>query len=233
MHDDVPTVVRVHLAHAVVQAVADECGADILHVKGPAVDRRVVENRPTSTDADVVVRPRHVKALLAALDRHGWELRTSFASGSAFEHAASLWHDRLGWVDVHRYFPGIELDASEAFEILWRDSSPASIAHRACRVPSLDAQRLILLLHAARSVRPNDVASAWGTDRDSTMELARVLRAEVALAAVTGRLEDYADEPTYQLWRHFSTRDHFFRASASGEPGSRRHRTAGLSSGSS
>ncbi|HOB05191.1 MAG TPA: 2-nitropropane dioxygenase [Propionibacteriaceae bacterium] len=205
MDDHVPTIVRVHLAHAVVQGVADDCGADILHVKGPAVDPRVSDRRRPSTDADVVVRPAHVKALMAGLAARGWDTRTTFSTGSAFEHAASLWHDQLGWVDVHRFFPGFELDAAEAFDVLWRDSSPATIAHRPCRVPSLDAQRLLLLVHAARSHRPLDVEAAWGSNRDATMALARVLRAEVALAAATGSLDDYADEPTYQLWRHFST----------------------------
>mgnify|MGYP003374684041 CR=1 FL=1 len=35
---DIPVLLRVRLAHAVVQAIADECGADLLHIKGPAVD---------------------------------------------------------------------------------------------------------------------------------------------------------------------------------------------------
>ncbi len=198
-------MVRVHLAHAVVQAVADDCGADILHVKGPAIDPRISAQRRTSTDADVIVRPAHVMTYLATLQERGWELRTSFQTGSAFEHAASLWHQQLGWVDVHRQFPGIEVDPAEAFDILWRDSAPASIAHRACRVPGLDAQRLILLIHAARSHRPRDVEAAWSAERAGIKELARELRAEVALAAVTGNLDDFADRPTYLLWRHFSS----------------------------
>ena len=207
MTEQIPTIVRVHLAHAVVQAVADECGADVLHVKGPAVDPRVSDHQRSSTDADVIVRPAHVDAMLGGLKARGWGARTSFASGSPFEHAASLWHDRLGWVDVHRYFPGIELDAADAFDVLWRDASLATIAHRDCHVPSVAAQRLVLLLHAARTERPADVAAAWSTDREATVALARVLRAEVALAAATGDLEHYAGRPTYQLWRHFSTRN--------------------------
>lgn len=205
MAEPVPGFVRVQLAHAVVQAVADACGADLLHVKGPAIDPRITDRARASSDADVIVRPRHVAPLLAALQRGGWQVKASFATGSAFQHAASLWHDHLGWVDVHRHFPGIEVDAGNAFEVLWRDSLPAMIAHRPCRVPGIDAQRLLLLLHAARSHRPDDVTAAWSTGREATTALARRLRAEVALAAATGSLEDYADAPTYDLWRHFST----------------------------
>lgn len=205
MAETVPTVVRVHLAHAVVQAVADGCGADILHVKGPALDSRVVANRRGSSDADVLVRPSHVPALLRALESRGWQPRASFATGSPFEHAASLWHDHLGWLDVHRFFPGVEADPATAFEVLWRDSTTTTIAHRSCRVPSLVAQRLLLLVHAARSQRPDDIEGAWAVERDEIEALARTLRAEVALAAATGHLDDYAGQRSYRLWRHFST----------------------------
>ena len=34
---DVPLPVRVELAHAAVQVLADRAGVDVLHIKGPAV----------------------------------------------------------------------------------------------------------------------------------------------------------------------------------------------------
>lgn len=57
--------------------------------------------------------------------RAGWSTVTTFETGSAFEHAASLWHTALGWVDVHRIFPGITADPDAAFDELWRDRSEA------------------------------------------------------------------------------------------------------------
>lgn len=221
----IPVALRVHLAHAAVQAIAEECGAELLHVKGPAVDPVLLRRSgdpiaPSdggplplrlSTDADVLVRPPHLSRFLAALRRHGWVDRTRFHTGSAFEHAACLWHDDLGWVDVHRSFPGLQRDPAASFDALWRDRHPFAIAGRPCPVPSLDAQRLLLLLHAARSGGSNaaDVDALWtaatDAERRRTEALAGVHGAEVPLAAVTGRLADYADRRDHDLWRRYSS----------------------------
>ena len=81
------------------------------------------------------------------------------------------------------------------------------IAHRPCVVPNQTAQRLILLLHAARSVHASsaDIRAAWGDASDLQRERIRVLAhevdAEVALAAATGELDRYRDRPEYDLWR--------------------------------
>ena len=78
----IPLVLRTRLAHATLQAVADDCGADILHIKGAAVDAFLrparedsqagasAEERSlprVSADADVLVRPAHLRRFLAAL----------------------------------------------------------------------------------------------------------------------------------------------------------------------
>lgn len=215
--------IRVHLAHAAVQYIADECGADLLHVKGPALDERLL--RPTltvgasaegdaparrrprlSSDADVLVRPSHVVAFIEALRRHNWDVVAQFETGSIFEHAATLWNSHLGHVDVHRRFPGIRLDPAVAFENMWADRTIIEIAHRPCAVPSVDVQRLILLLHSARGGGPSHPdAFVWKDatqdERDRCQTLATAFDAEVALAAATGRLDEYADDPTASLWR--------------------------------
>jgi hypothetical protein len=80
---------RVALAHAAVQVLAEDCGADVLHIKGPAVDDTLLDSRPvenadfdddsdrevvprSSIDADVLVRPSHVPRLLNAMHSSGW-----------------------------------------------------------------------------------------------------------------------------------------------------------------
>lgn len=222
-----PVAVRVHFAHAAVQAIADAVGADLLHVKGPAIDpslrppvggeavpRRAAGGVPAeprlSTDADVLVRPGHAPRLLAALRRHGWAVRTRFETGSAFEHAATLWHEQLGYVDVHRWFPGIELPPDEGFAWLWQHRQRSTIAHRECPVPSVDAQRLLLILHGARSggLDHPDVVLLWAlaapAEREHLRGLAADLHAEVALAAATGDLDAYADHPSHDLWQSFA-----------------------------
>ena len=81
-----PLKVGVRLTHAAVQAIADEAGVDVLHIKGPAVhpsllatveeegpdgETVVVPRDRGSIDADVLVRPRHVVRLLDAMRDDG------------------------------------------------------------------------------------------------------------------------------------------------------------------
>lgn len=214
---------RIRLTHGVLQRLADDCGADLLHVKGPAVhedllarqdeDGKSVVVPRVSTDADVLVRPAHLDRFLATLEANGWRRLANFREGSPFGHASNYWHDLLGHVDVHRRFPGIEMDAEQAFDRMWADRLDVDLAHTRCATPSVLAQRLVLLLHAARSGSTDhpDIVRLW-TEADEqtrarTSDLAVEFDAEVGLAAATGRLEHYRDARTYDLWRQFSTGD--------------------------
>jgi hypothetical protein len=218
----IPLVLRTRLAHATLQAVADACGADILHIKGPAVDallRPARKDAPAdataeeraltriSADADVLVRPTHLRRFLTALKTYGWQGNTSLYSGGVVEHSVDWWHPELGDADIHLRFPGIQLAPDRAFAELWRARHSQEIAHRPCQVPSREAQRLLLLLHAARNGGPEsaDVGPAWtsatAAERERVCEVAATLGAEVALAGATGHLDDYADRPEYDLWR--------------------------------
>lgn len=223
----VPLAVSVQLAHAAVQVLAADQGLDVLHIKGPAVDPRLLPTRDvvdpltqaiapepvrrSSVDADVLVRPGHVRRLVSLMERHGWTLKVPFEAGSSFEHAATFEHTYLGHLDLHRTFPGIRLSAETAFELLWRDRHEAEIGGIACPVPSIAAQRLLLIIHAARGVvsGSRDIQNAWDAasvaEQAEVAALARDLGAEVALAAGTGRLEEYRGSPEYPLWRDLST----------------------------
>jgi len=224
----IPLIVRTRLAHATLQAIADACGADLLHIKGAAVDPSLLPTRPDapadataeervlprlSADADVLVRPAHLKRFQAALKRYGWQRKTRLYSGGAVEHSEDWWHPELGSADLHVRFPGIQLRRDQAFEGLWSVRNSLDLAHRPCPVPSVDAQRLLLLLHAARNgaLGPADVRLAWSsatpTEQGRVQALAVRLQAEVALAAATGHLEDYADRVEYALWRIASLPD--------------------------
>lgn len=217
----IPIADQVRLAHGILQRTANAAGVDILHIKGPSLHpallQRSADGRSPvprhSTDADVLVRPSQLERFQRTLERDGWRMTADFIAGSAFGHAANYWHEILGYCDVHRRFPGIELDAERAFDILWGSRQSLRIAHVTCHTPDLNAQRLIILLHAARSGRPEhpDKVRAWDdaaeADRDAVLGLASRLDAEVALAAATGHLEDFRGERNYDLWRQFSTGD--------------------------
>ena len=205
-----PIPVLVRLAHAAVQASSEDAGVRILHIKGPATDLSVRTRQDASTDADVLVDPAGVEAFSAQLRHDGWQLVTDFQYGSPRRHAASYRHDSFGNLDVHRHFPGIELPAQEAFEVLWADRGEKVLANLTCPVPAVVAQSLIVLLHDARreTIGPaQDTLHNWGRakaeQRAAIVALAERLDARVALAAATGELEDFSSAPTYALWRFY------------------------------
>lgn len=205
----IPIGARVHLAHAVVQHLAERAGADLLHIKGPAL---LPDLRPASrwsSDVDVLVRPSHLHRLVTALEAAGWSKRSDFATGSVFAHAANWWHDDWGYVDVHLHWPGVHLEPEQAFDLWSIDSQTFDIAHRPCPVPDRTRQLLVLVLHAARSSDRADIDFAWSqagdVEQQAVRRLAHTFGADVAMAAALGELDDFRDDPTHDLWRLLST----------------------------
>jgi hypothetical protein len=205
----IPLAVRLRFGRAAVQVVADQIGADILHIKGDAVDPSLRPHR-FGTDVDILVRPRHVRLLDEAVRGQGWQLYSSFEYGSPFGHAQTYLHDSWGHLDLHRSFPGIRLDPDEAFDVLARDGSTLDVAGVTCAVPGVSAQAALLLLNAARAGghRDHDVAALW--DAASPEQQGRIralvgeLRADVAFAAAIGGLEHHRHAPDYRLWKVIS-----------------------------
>ena len=203
----IPFRVRLHLGRAAVQVIARRAGADLLHIKGDAVDESLRPLPRTGLDNDVLVRPSHVPAFDAALRRTGWLVYSTFANGSPFGHAQTYLHDTWGYLDVHRLFPGIGKDPSDAFTALWADRTYIDFAGVACAVPQVDAHAAILMLNAARSpgTARRDVAGVWkGASTDTRERIERwidALDARVAFAAALGQLELYRDDRSYLLWK--------------------------------
>ena len=232
-----PRDVAVRFAHAAVQAIADEAGITVLHIKGPVVDATlraarlsepVQEGVPSprarmSVDADVLVSPEQAGALLRAMKSHGWHLAWDFDEGSLFAHAATLTHPHLAHIDVHRWFPGIERGPRSAFDLLASDARRIPLAEFPCLVPSDDAHRLILLLHAARSLDAGgraDVAELWTAaspdEQASVRAVAERLDATVALAAAIDELESLRRRRSYRLWSALRRPGHTHRETLMG-----------------
>ena len=227
--EEMPLLAGVPLAAAALQVIADDAGVDLLHIKGAAVDetllaRRTVTDPETgqersvpvpraSVDADVLVRPSHVKRFFAAMSAHRWTMVYRFEDGSAFEHASTWIRPGVCHADIHRTFPGIGRPREQAFDVLWADRHTITLAGQPCAVPSLPAQRLILILHAVRGgeLDHRDIDLAWA--RASAQQRAEVdalavrLGAEVALAAGTGRLEQHRSDRSYALWRALADKE--------------------------
>lgn len=205
----VPLEVRLKFGRAAVQLVADDAGVDLLHIKGDAVDPSLRQPRP-GTDVDVLVRPRHVRALDRSVRQAGWRLYSSFAYGSPFGHAQTYVHESWGYLDVHRFFPGVRLDADAAFDVLARDGDEIDEVGMSCRVPSVDAQAVLQILNAARTPGrlAGDVDRAWTgatpEERARRAALVEELEAAVAFAAGIGELDRHRGRPDYLLWRAVS-----------------------------
>ncbi len=203
----IPLRLRLHLGRAAVQVIARRAGADLLHIKGDAVDTSLRPLPRTGSDNDVLVRPSHVSAFDAALRRSGWLVYSTFANGSPFGHAQTYLHDTWGYLDVHRLFPGIGTDPSDAFAKLWADRTNVDFAGVPCSLPPIDAQATILVLNAARSpgTSRRDVVGVWRSASADTRERVEgwvdALDARVAFAAALGQLELYHDDRSYLLWK--------------------------------
>ncbi|MRX43690.1 nucleotidyltransferase family protein [Agromyces kandeliae] len=203
----VPLPVRLRFGHAAVQQVANTAGLDVLHIKGVAVDPELRPTGYAGSDVDVLVRPAHVAAIDRALRAGGWTLYSTFEHGSPFGHAQTYLHESWGYLDIHRYFPGIRLEPERAFELLWEDLHRIELAGTSCRVPSPAAQAVILVLNAARSAKGDraDVLTVWSDAdderREEITELVGRLHAEVAFAAAAGGLERFRDDREYPLWK--------------------------------
>jgi hypothetical protein len=209
----IPTRHRLTFGHAAVQNVAARHGVDILHIKGESLDQTIVWPGRRSTDSDVLVRPEQSDRLLAALRQSGWALVGGFGSSSAFEHSATLRHTHWGHLDVHRLYPGFARPAPEVFQRLWTGRHEWLAAGVPCPVPEVAAQRVILILHAARagaSARARaDIDAAWtsaaASEREQVTALVHELSGEVAFAAAVGGLEAYRSDPSHDLWRVVSS----------------------------
>lgn len=202
----VPLRVRLRFGRAAVQVVADEVGADVLHIKGNAADSSLRPGEASGTDVDILVRPAHVAKLDRALTARGWRVYSTFVYGSPFGHAQTYIHDAWGYLDLHRWFPGIRTAPEIAFERMWSDRDAVDFAGVACRVPGIAAQATLLVLNSARGGGDRaDLALSWtdaALDRRAAVEaLVDELDAHVAFAAATGDIDRYRGEPDYRLWK--------------------------------
>ncbi|MCT2006779.1 nucleotidyltransferase family protein [Micrococcus lylae] len=187
----IPLRARVHLAHAAVARLLGDVGIRALHIKGYAALPGSYRPDRGSTDVDLLVHPDDASRAVALLSESGWPVATDFSQGSIFGHAATLRHGQLGYVDVHRWFPGIGLDPAIAFEELWSTRAERCLAGHRIPVPDRPHQRLLILLHAARDTvrRRSDVlhirTSSERGEWEHLCTLAIAFRAQAAWEAAT------------------------------------------------
>ncbi|MFC4139878.1 MULTISPECIES: hypothetical protein [unclassified Microbacterium] len=203
----VPLVVRLELARAAVQTIAQHSGARVLHIKGTTWDPSLRAAPAHGSDVDVIVEPAGIPAVDRALRAHGWKVYSTFRNGSPFEHAQTYWHPDWGYTDVHRWFPGIRMPAERAFALLAAGGGTVDAAGVACPVPGADAQAVLLMLNAARGSDSEraEANSIWDSAdagiRRRRDGLVDALDARTGWAAARGTLDDYRGRADHALWR--------------------------------
>lgn len=201
-----PQDMRIRLGHALMEYTARKHKIRLLHIKGYAVDPGLYPAGRRSSDIDVLVHPAEVETLINLLKAGGWKHATGFKSGSLFQHAATLWHDSWGYIDVHRAFPGIGAPSAVFFDELWKCRKSRGIADVSCTVPAAEHQALLIVLHAGRDpVRgASDVGHLQGTLSVEVWQSVQIeasrFGAGLALAAATGRLREHRGHPEHDVW---------------------------------
>ena len=187
----------IELLHAEVCWVLAGAGVDALVIKGPSItDWLYPEGGRESVDVDLLVRPSHWDRAVTALTARGfartWEGRRE---GEVSDHSLDLQRTdpELGGhgVDLHSYFPGIDLASSAAFEVLWERRVRGTQAGVEVTFPDVTSRALIVALHAARDPRSAKVAEDLRRamaalnpeERDDLALLAAELQARGALRA--------------------------------------------------
>ena len=221
------------LLHAEVCWSLAKADVQCLVIKGPSVAQWLYadDGGRESVDVDVLVPPEEWDEAVETLTSRGFiATHEGSREGETAPHSAEFHREdeELGHhsVDLHRYFPGIEVSASDAFEVLWEEREAAVQAGVPVWFPSLDARALIVGLHAARSpgvrrtiddlTRMAEWADASGWE--SVVTLGRRLEALPALRAglelltdgpavvVRARLSDVTVTPEWALMSHHAGR---------------------------
>ena len=170
-------------------------GVDALVIKGPSIGEWLYpEDDRESADVDLLLRPSQWNLARETLESRGFEpTYAGFRETESALHSLDLQRTtaeqgRHG-LDLHRYFPGIDADSEQAFDVLWADRSLSEQAGVPVWFPSIEARALIIGLHAARDPgspkTTEDLRRAMNTLGPTQVralsDLARRLNAQAAL----------------------------------------------------
>lgn len=207
---------RHELVYALIQNVARENGIDVFFIKGPTLAAQALRERAHSGDVDCWVHPKDALRLAFALRPWGWSPALSAFTGTPVLHSLTLRaNDWSCAVDVHSWFPGLAVKATDAFRMLRTRTEERRFASVTVRTPNRVAHAVLSALHEVRPLQgelPGSVQLGWAANTLRTVgpevvgavrELGAVyaLREPLRIAFPGLHLEEDAPPPPDWAWR--------------------------------
>lgn len=146
------TNIRVDGATAEVLRALDTAGIDVLLLKGPALRDWYATNPPAYNDCDLWVAPGDVRATEETLTGMGFAaLLDAGQMPDWWQEHASTWGRRQDGavVDLHRTLQGIQVEPSEAWDVLSQRTEPVLVAGHQGRRLSEEGRAFYVTVHAA------------------------------------------------------------------------------------
>ena len=179
------------LVCGLVASIAKRDNFDVIFIKGPSLYKQGIREKRHSGDVDVLVAPEDFSRAISALEEFGWVRQAAFWDGTGINHSTAL-SAPINWgceLDIHEYFPGIGLPATQAFRILKDATHVETFAGVSSFVPDLEAHSVLYALHqmrpefgTARSEYLSEVAAkAISIAGDGSYAIAKQLKADAVL----------------------------------------------------
>jgi hypothetical protein len=154
---DIGSQAWLELLHAEVSFLLTRADVPHLVIKGPSISQWLYRSgERQSVDVDILVVPKARSLAKHALAEAGFVLtHRGTRRDETATHSREFHREDAGLgghsVDLHWFFPGIDLPPNDAFELLWRERMAGWQAGTSVWFPSYPARALIIGLHAARS----------------------------------------------------------------------------------
>jgi hypothetical protein len=165
----------VALLPALVAATATQHAIRTMLIKGPVLAAQSLRAPRHSSDADVLIDPKHFERFCALMSERGWSDRDSKALAPLggvdvsplAPHSLTLLHPQ--WpssIDVHRFYPGFLANPQAVFDELWKQRGSYRSGNYPCSRPSRIDHWLLAMLHIERSPRDAERTELLNAARD-------------------------------------------------------------------
>jgi hypothetical protein len=168
-------------------------GVDAILVKGPSVATWLYGDEQVRSygDSDLLVAPRALPTARVVLRGLGF---APLPNPPRSEHATSWWRERdHSFVDVHLSLWGAAAPPQRQYEVLRRWSEPLAVGGELIPVPTLAGRALLIAVHAAQHVAPDDAKPVEDLRRALTQADAATWRQAAALADELGLVRPLID----------------------------------------